>query len=579
MVALCVVLSSFSSSCTPKLVNSGKYFTTAMIQRYNVLFQRITNSMSLRIGAGSGLPSKRVSCVRLVQPISITSKATNNAEEDAVRDVLTALSTIIDPDFGTDIVSCGFIKDLETDLSTGQVSFRLELTTPACPVKDMFEQQAKENVAAIKWVTKVNVTVSAQPSRPLIADGVPIGLQRVSSIIAVSSCKGGVGKSTVAVNLAYSLAGMGAKVGIFDADIYGPSLPTMVNPEQRVLQMVAETKSILPTEYLGVKLVSFGFADQGSAIMRGPMVSGVINQLLTTTEWGDLDYLVVDFPPGTGDIQLTLCQIVPLTAAVIVTTPQKLAFIDVAKGVRMFSKLKVPCVAVVENMCYFDADGKRYYPFGKGSGHQVVQQFGISHLFELPIRPELSAAGDNGIPEVVQNPQGEAANAFSSLGVCVVQQCAKLRQQVATAVTYEPSIRAIRVKIPGTQEEFFLHPATVRRNDRSAQSIDEWTGEQRLRYSDIPENIEPQIIRPLGNYAATITWPDGFNQIAPFDQLQALERLVDVPEPTNENIRPTTPILVSKENTSEGQTSEHSGLTAAASLLTHAKALKAAKAT
>ncbi|XP_021764457.1 fe-S cluster assembly factor HCF101, chloroplastic-like [Chenopodium quinoa] len=470
---------------------------------------------------------------------SITAKASSvevgastSSIKEAESDVLKALSQIIDPDFGTDIVSCGFVKDLQIDEASGEVSFRLELTTPACPVKDMFEQKANEVVAALPWVRKVNVTMSAQPAKPIFGADLPKGLQTISNIVAVSSCKGGVGKSTVAVNLAYTLAGMGARVGIFDADVYGPSLPTMVSPESRLLEMIAETKSIIPTEYLGVKLVSFGFAGQGRAIMRGPMVSGVINQLLTTTEWGELDYLVIDMPPGTGDIQLTLCQVVPLTAAVIVTTPQKLAFIDVAKGVRMFSKLKVPCVAVVENMCHFDADGKRFYPFGRGSGSQVVQQFGIPHLFELPIKPALSASGDSGQPEVVADPLGEVAKTFQDLGVCVVQQCAKIRQQVSTAVSYDKSMKAIRVKVPDSSEEFLLHPATVRRNDRSAQSVDEWTGEQMLQYSDISEDIEPEEIRPMGNYAVQITWPDGFNQIAPYDQLQTMERLVDVPQPT-----------------------------------------------
>ncbi|KAK6236298.1 hypothetical protein SCA6_011635 [Theobroma cacao] len=448
-------------------------------------------------------------------------------------DVLKALSQIMDPDFGTDIVSCGFVKDLLIDEALGEVSFRLELTTPACPIKDMFEQQANEEVARLPWVSKVSVTMSAQPAKPIFAGQLPAGLQTISNIVAVSSCKGGVGKSTVAVNLAYTLAGMGARVGIFDADVYGPSLPTMVSPENRLLEMNPEKRTIIPTEYLGVKMVSFGFAGQGHAIMRGPMVSGVINQLLTTAEWGELDYLVIDMPPGTGDIQLTLCQVVPLTAAVIVTTPQKLAFIDVAKGVRMFSKLKVPCVAVVENMCHFDADGKRYYPFGRGSGSQVVQQFGIPHLFDLPIRPTLSASGDSGTPEVVADPQGEVAKTFQNLGVCVVQQCAKIRQQVSTAVTYDKSIKAIKVKVPDSEEEFLLHPATVRRNDRSAQSVDEWTGEQKLQYGDIPEDIEPEEIRPMGNYAVSITWPDGFNQIAPYDQLQMMERLVDFPLPTS----------------------------------------------
>ncbi|CAN4094360.1 unnamed protein product [Withania somnifera] len=470
---------------------------------------------------------------------SFTAKAASNgacapsvSSQTVESEVLKALSQIIDPDFGTDIVSCGFVKDLLIDNNLGEVSFRLELTTPACPVKDMFEQKANEVIAALPWVKKVNVTMSAQPAKPIFAGQLPPGLQTISNIIAVSSCKGGVGKSTVAVNLAYTLADMGARVGIFDADVYGPSLPTMVSPENRLLEMNAEKRTIIPTEYMGVKLVSFGFAGQGRAIMRGPMVSGVINQLLTTTEWGELDYLVIDMPPGTGDIQLTLCQVVPLTAAVIVTTPQKLAFIDVAKGVRMFSKLKVPCVAVVENMCHFDADGKRYYPFGRGSGSQVVQQFGIPHLFDLPIQPTLSASGDSGVPEVVADPQSEVSRTFQELGVCVVQQCSKIRQQVSTAVSYDRSFKAIKVKVPDSEEEFYLHPATVRRNDRSAQSVDEWTGEQKLQYSDIPDDIEPEEIRPLGNYAVEITWPDGFNQIAPYDQLQMMERLVEVPQLT-----------------------------------------------
>ncbi|KAG4992036.1 hypothetical protein JHK85_026173 [Glycine max] len=441
---------------------------------------------------------KRVTSRAASVEVGDSSVSTGTAEDD----VLKALSQIIDPDFGTDIVTCGFVKDLHIDKALGEVSFRLELTTPACPIKDVFEQKANEVVAMLPWVKNVKVTMSAQPARPIYAEQLPAGLQTISNIVAVSSCKGGVGKSTVAVNLAYTLADMGARVGIFDADVYGPSLPTMVSPENRLLVMNPEKKTIIPTEYLGVKLISFGFAGQGRAIMRGPMVSGVIDQLLTTTEWGELDYLIIDMPPGTGDIQLTLCQVVPLTAAVIVTTPQKLSFIDVAKGVRMFSKLK------------------------------VVQQFGIPHLFDLPIRPTLSASGDSGMPEVVADPQGEVSKIFQNLGVCVVQQCAKIRQQVSTAVTYDKSIKAIKVKVPDSKEEFFLHPATVRRNDRSAQSVDEWTGEQKLQYSDIPEDIEPEEIRPMGNYAVSITWPDGFSQIAPYDQLQMIERLVDVFEPS-----------------------------------------------
>ncbi|KAK8486126.1 hypothetical protein V6N12_000952 [Hibiscus sabdariffa] len=446
-----------------------------------------------------------------------SSAVTTGTAED---DVLKALSQIIDPDFGTDIVSCGFVKDLLIDEASGEVSFRLELTTPACPIKDMFEQQANEVVARLPWVKKVNVTMSAQPAKPLFAGELPAGLQRISNIVAVSSCKGGVGKSTVAVNLAYTLAGMGARVGVFDADVYGPSLPTMVSPENRLLEMNPEKRTIIPTDYLGVKLVSFGFAGQGRAIMRGPMVSGVIDQLLTTSEWGELDYLVIDMPPGTGDIQLTLCQVVPLTAAVIVTTPQKLAFIDVAKGVRMFSKLKVPCVAVVENMCHFDADG---------SGSQVVQQFGIPHLFDLPLDQLFLLLVTVERLKWWLILKAKLPRRFKTLEYVSCNSVPRFAQQ---AVTYDKSIKAIRVKVPDSEEEFLLHPATVRRNDRSAQSVDEWTGEQKLQYGDIPEDIEPEEIRPMGNYAVSITWPDGFSQIAPYDQLQMIERLVDVPQPT-----------------------------------------------
>ncbi|PNX88493.1 protein mrp, partial [Trifolium pratense] len=212
----------------------------------------------------------------LIYAVGNSPVSTGTAEDD----VLKALSQIIDPDFGTDIVTCGFVKDLQIDEALGEVSFRLELTTPACPIKDVFEQKANEVVAALPWVKNVNVTMSAQPAKPLYAEQLPAGLRTISNIIAVSSCKGGVGKSTVAVNLAYTLADMGARVGIFDADVYGPSLPTMVSPESRLLEMNPEKKTIIPTEYMGVKLVSFGFAGQGRAIMRGPMVSGVINQLL-----------------------------------------------------------------------------------------------------------------------------------------------------------------------------------------------------------------------------------------------------------------------------------------------------------
>eukprot|EP00884_Botryococcus_braunii_P023441 jgi/Botrbrau1/9781/Bobra.85_1s0025.1 len=319
---------------------------------------------------------------------------------------------------------------------------------------------------------------------------------------------------------------MGGKVGIFDADVYGPSLPTMVSPEERVLRMDPETRAITPRAVRGGPPRVVRLHGQAAAIMRGPMVAGLIQQLLTTAEWGDLDYLVVDFPPGTGDIQLTLCQTVQFSAAVIVTTPQKLSFIDVAKGIRMFARMAVPCAAVVENMSYFDAeDGKRYYPFGAGSGERIARDFGLPHLFQFPILPDLSVAGDGGAPLVVTDPLCSTSETYMQLGAIVVREIAKLDLIEKNAVRFDEEAGVFEVRLPAGGETFRLDPAVVRRNDTSAKSINEWTGERTLQDSDIPDDIRPATVQPLGNYAVQILWQDGFNQVAPFDLLERLERV------------------------------------------------------
>ncbi|PNW88802.1 hypothetical protein CHLRE_01g045902v5 [Chlamydomonas reinhardtii] len=474
-----------------------------------------------RPAAASRRGAHVVTAAAAAPPAVATAAAPRTREEE----VLAQLRNVIDPDFGEDIVACGFIKDLAVDEAAGAVAFTLELTTPACPVKEMFQRQSTEFVKALPWVRDVAIKMTSQPAKPLLPEsGRPGGLAKVRHIIAVSSCKGGVGKSTVSVNLAYTLAQMGAKVGIFDADVYGPSLPLMVDPEVKVLEMDPATKAIYPTQYEGVKVVSFGYAGQGSAIMRGPMVSGLIQQMLTTADWGELDYLVVDFPPGTGDIQLTLCQTVAFSAAVIVTTPQKMAFIDVAKGIRMFARLVVPCVAVVENMSYFDGeDGKRYFPFGQGSGERIQRDFGLPNLIRFPIVPDLSAAGDGGRPLVVSSPASATASTFMDLGAAVVREVAKMgaagRAPRQTA-HFDQEQDAIVVALPG-EPEFLLPPGVVRANDTSATSIDEWTGQRKRE--EAPADARPVAVNPLGNYAVQITWSDGFNQVASYELLDELK--------------------------------------------------------
>lgn len=439
-------------------------------------------------------------------------------------EVLDRLRVIIDPDLGKDIVTLGFIKDLSIS-DAGDVSFIVELTTPACPVKEQFKTDCNAEVKKLDWVKSVDVTLTAQKARPLLTKDKP-GLQNVKHIIAVASCKGGVGKSTSAVNLAYSLSRQGAKVGIFDADIYGPSLPTMVSPDFKGLS--PEGALLAPIMYESVKLMSFGYASAssggGPAILRGPMVTQIINQLVGETAWGELDYLILDLPPGTGDIQLTISQSISVTAAVMVTTPQKLSFIDVEKGIKMFNTMKIPTIAVIENMSYFKCDGcnKEHRLFGTGAMKQLSEQFGIKHGFEIPLVQDIARLSDSGRPIVLEQPDSEVSKRYSEIAEAVVREVSKITFEgtIAPEVTYEPEKGVLFND--GKGSTVVINPAELRRNCRCAHCIEEMTGIQTLKPEDVSDNIQPTGIHKMGNYAVSVQWSDQHSSIYSYDLLKTI---------------------------------------------------------
>ena len=433
--------------------------------------------------------------------------------------ILTQLKVIIDPDLGKDIVTLGFVQDLVIG-DDGAVSFRLNLTTPACPVKDLFVAEAKKRVGELPWVTSVSVQLSATSAKSALLDPAANGLANVTNIIAVSSCKGGVGKSTIAVNLAFNLAQKGAKVGLFDADIYGPSLPTMVHIEDT--QLFYQGSMIKPLELDGVKLMSFGYTqtgtDGGPAILRGPIVSQIIKQLLCQTQWGELDYLILDLPPGTGDIQLTLSQIIPITAAVIVTTPQYISFVDVVKGIQMFDTLKVPTIAVIENMSYFICDDcdKQHFIYGHGAKDRLIRQFGIQNSFSLPIQKDITLNCDKGTPAVLASKT--FSDLFSPITDAIVREISKMRYQTTSLPELRHSeFEGIVMKVGDIY--YSISPADLRLSCQCARCVDEWTGAPLLKTEDIAPDIVPLQLKPVGSYAIGINWSDGHSSLYPYEQL------------------------------------------------------------
>ncbi len=347
--------------------------------------------------------------------------------------VLDALRGIVDPDFDRSIVDLGFVKHVQVE--AGRVAFTIELTTPACPVKAEFERAARERVGALPGVEEVRVTMTANTrGRSAAREGGAV-LPGVRNAIAVASGKGGVGKSTVALNLALALREAGASVGLMDADVYGPSLPLLTGVGGRPR---SENKRIFPHEGLGLRLMSMGFfvSDDSPVIWRGPMVHGLVRQFLTDVEWGELDYLVVDMPPGTGDAALTLTQQAPLAGALIVTTANDLSLIDARKGLRMFQKVEVPVLGIVENMSYFrppDLPDRRYFLFGQGGGRRVADEIGVDFLGEIPIDPRIVEGGDKGRPILLDAPDSEAAGVFRELAGHVARKLAVLAESAPRA--------------------------------------------------------------------------------------------------------------------------------------------------
>lgn len=333
--------------------------------------------------------------------------------------ILEVLRPVQDPELRKSLVELNMIRNIK--IEDGKVSFTLVLTTPACPLREFIVEDCQKAVRQLPGVKDVLVDVTAEtPQQKGLPDRT--GIAGVKNILAVSSGKGGVGKSTVAVNIAVALAQSGAKVGLIDADIYGPNAPTMLGlADAKVMVQQTEKGEVLqPAFNHGVKLVSMGFLidkDQ-PVIWRGPMLNGIIRQFLYQVEWGELDYLIVDMPPGTGDAQLTLVQAVPMAGAVIVTTPQNVALLDSRKGLKMFQQLGVPVLGIVENMSYFippDLPDRKYDIFGSGGGEKTARELGIPLLGCVPLEINLREGGDRGLPIVVSQPDSASAKALKEI--------------------------------------------------------------------------------------------------------------------------------------------------------------------
>lgn len=357
--------------------------------------------------------------------------------------ILQALSNVQEPDLGKDLVTLNMVKDILID--GHKVSFTLILTTPACPMKDMMANACTNAIKLlVNKVAQVSVHFTAQTTT--IRKDTNTQLPGVKNIIAVVSGKGGVGKSTVSANLALALAAGGAKVGLMDADIYGPSVPIMfgVRGERPLMKDAGNGKGmIVPLEKYGIKLMSIGLLvdDKNAVVWRGPMASSAIRQFITDVEWGELDYLVIDMPPGTGDIHLTMVQTVPVTGVVVVTTPQAVALADAKKGIAMFgqAQVKVPIIGLVENMSWFtpaELPENKYYLFGKEGGKRLAEEYDLTFLGQIPLIQSIREGGDHGVPALVSE-DAATRNAFMDFASRTVRSIAMRNANMAPTKVVE----------------------------------------------------------------------------------------------------------------------------------------------
>jgi len=347
--------------------------------------------------------------------------------------VLNALRVVNDPDLRRDIVSLGFIKDLS--IQNGRVAFAIELTTPACPVKDQMREQATAAVRALPGVVSVDVRMTANVRSVSAPETGRPPLPGVKNIIAVGAGKGGVGKTTVAVNLALALARFGSRVGILDGDIYGPNVPIMLGLS--ATQLTTDGKQIVPAEKYGVQVVSMGFltSDDAPVIWRGPMLHSAIQQFFREVAWRDLDYLIVDMPPGTGDVALSLSQTVPVAGSIVVTTPQQVSLADSLRAVRMYQKLNIAPIGLIENMSYYSCPNCHHESdiFGHGGGERLAGQVDVPFLGYLPVYQPIREGGDTGVPIVVSEPGSSAGRAFMFVAERTAAQVSIAAHKVAEA--------------------------------------------------------------------------------------------------------------------------------------------------